>query len=179
MPVIHIYGASGSGTSTLAKAIKDKYHYKMLDTDDYFWLPTDPPFTHKRPLENRIKLINDDMFNQNKVVISGSLCGWGDALIPSFDLVIRLITPTNIRIERIKKREFLRFGNRINKDGDMFLEHTNFLEWASEYDTGDVNMRSKAAHDLWQAKMPCKHMLSDGTKQTDMIIDEVNSIYAL
>ena len=45
--VIHIYGASGSGTSTLGRYLGDKLGYFFMDTDDYFWLPTDPPYTKK------------------------------------------------------------------------------------------------------------------------------------
>lgn len=34
--VIHIYGASGSGTSTLGRKISEELGYKFMDTDDYF-----------------------------------------------------------------------------------------------------------------------------------------------
>lgn len=42
--IIHIYGASGSGTTTLAKYICEKLNYVVMDTDDYFWRPTNPPY---------------------------------------------------------------------------------------------------------------------------------------
>lgn len=45
--VIHIYGASGSGTSTLGRKISEELGYKFMDTDDYFWLPTNPKYTTK------------------------------------------------------------------------------------------------------------------------------------
>lgn len=32
---IHILGASGSGTTTLGKALSDKLRYKHFDTDNY------------------------------------------------------------------------------------------------------------------------------------------------
>lgn len=32
--VIHIYGASGSGTSTLGRFISDQLGYTFMDTDD-------------------------------------------------------------------------------------------------------------------------------------------------
>ena len=34
---IHILGASGSGTTTLAQALSTVLHNTHLDTDDYFW----------------------------------------------------------------------------------------------------------------------------------------------
>lgn len=46
--VIHIYGASGSGTSTIGKYISDKLGFYFMDTDDYFWQATNPPYTIKK-----------------------------------------------------------------------------------------------------------------------------------
>lgn len=34
--VIHIYGASGSGTTTLGKKLCEKLGYTLMDTDSYF-----------------------------------------------------------------------------------------------------------------------------------------------
>lgn len=45
--VIHIYGASGSGTSTLGRLISEQLGYTFMDTDDYFWLPTNPKYIKK------------------------------------------------------------------------------------------------------------------------------------
>jgi len=36
--VIHIFGASGSGTTTLAKKISEELGHRMMDTDDYYWM---------------------------------------------------------------------------------------------------------------------------------------------
>ena len=56
--VIHIFGASGSGTTTLGKKICKELGYKLMDTDDYFWMPTEPKFALKRPREERIEMMN-------------------------------------------------------------------------------------------------------------------------
>jgi adenylate kinase family enzyme len=56
-PLIHIYGASGSGTSTLGRYLAKRLDFAFLDADDYFWLPTDPKFTKKRPIEQRVPLM--------------------------------------------------------------------------------------------------------------------------
>lgn len=45
---IHITGASGSGTTTLGKAIAKKYGIKHFDTDDFYWQKTKIPFTKKK-----------------------------------------------------------------------------------------------------------------------------------
>ena len=53
----------------------------------------------------------------------------------------------SIRIERLEKREKQKFGDRILPDGDMYTTHMKFMEWVRAYDTGSVEMRSKAKHD--------------------------------
>lgn len=165
--VIHIYGASGSGTTTLGRKISEELGYKLMDTDDYFWLPTNPKYTTKRSKEERLALMKKDISNADNVVISGSLVDWGDELIPLFTLAVRLVTDTDIRIERLKLREKKHFGQRIMPGGDMYEHHMEFIEWAREYDTGSVNMRSKAKHDEWEKLLLCRQIVLNGTDDLD------------
>lgn len=103
-----------------------------------------------------------DISENDNVVISGSLVDWGDELIPLFTLAIRLVTDTEIRIERLKIREKQKFGDCIMPGGDMHANHIEFIEWARKYDTGSVNMRSKAKHDEWQKLLMCKQIVLNG-----------------
>lgn len=161
--VIHIYGASGTGTSTIGKFISDKSGYFFMDTDDYFWEPTNPPYTTKRKIPDRIALMKKDIAKHDKVVISGSLVDWGDELIPLFTLAIRVETDTAIRIDRLRKREREHFGSRIDPGGDMYENHQEFIDWAASYDKGGLDMRSKSKHDEWQKLLPCQQILLDGS----------------
>ena len=87
---IHILGASGSGTTTLGRALAERLQCPHFDTDDYFWLPTDPPYTQQRERTERQQLLMDDLTAHDAWVVSGSLCGWGDVAIPLFELVVFL-----------------------------------------------------------------------------------------
>lgn len=160
--VIHIFGASGSGTTTLGKKIVEELGYKHMDTDDYYWLPTDPKFTKKRSAEERIALMKKDIEQFENVVISGALAGWGDPLIPYFTLAVRIELEQGIRIERLRQREKARFGSRIEPGGDMHDQHLAFIEWAKTYDTGGVEHRSKIRHDAWQKTLPCEIVCLNG-----------------
>lgn len=175
--VIHIFGASGSGTSTLGQELANLMNYRQYDTDDYYWETTDPPFTTVRPKDERIALLKKDIEAADKCIITGSLCGWGDVFIPTFDLVLRIIVPTEIRTRRLEQRERNRFGDRILVGGDMDDNHHKFMEWAKSYDTADINSRSKAMHDDWMNKITCKKITLDGTKsitENCAIIMEIN-----
>lgn len=160
--VIHIYGASGSGTTTLGRAVSDAWDFTFLDTDDFFWLPTDPPYTIKRDAAERVRLLQKELEQADNVALSGSLVDWGDALIPLFTLAIRLETETACRIQRLKAREEAAFGARVLPGGDMYQNHQAFLQWAAKYDTGDIHMRSKIKHDAWQLRLQCKQLVLNG-----------------
>ncbi len=154
--VIFIYGASGSGTTTLGEYISKELGFHHMDTDDYFWLPTNPPFTRKREPEERVRLMKAEIEQHDKVVITGSMEGWGDVLIPYFTLAIRIEIDPRVRLERLEKRERTRFGPRVDKGGDMYQLHQYFMEWATNYDKGGPEVRSKVMHDVWQKKFTCK-----------------------
>ena len=165
--VIHIFGASGSGTTTLGKKISDALGYKHMDTDDYFWMPTDPKFTQKRPVEERLRLMIRDLEQAENAVISGALAGWGDPLISFFTLAVRIELEQDIRLDRLRKREKARFGNRIEPGGDMYKQHADFIEWAKTYDTGGMEHRSKMRHDAWEKTLPCEILHLDGADSTE------------
>ena len=160
--VIHIYGASGSGTSTLGRFIAEQLGYAFMDTDDYFWLPTKPMYIKKREKAERLQMMEKDILNSDKVVISGSLVDWGDDLIPYFTSVVRVVTDKNVRIERLKNREKKQFGSRIEIGGDMYQNYIEFIEWASAYDSGGIDMRSKVKHDQWEKLLQCKQITVNG-----------------
>ena len=160
--IIYIFGASGSGTSTLGRKICEEAGYRFMDTDDYFWLPTNPKYTTKRSKEERISLMKSDIEEAENVVISGALDSWGSELLPLFTLAIRLVTDTNIRIQRLKEREKQAFGSRIMPGGDMYENHKEFLEWAAKYDTAGTDMRSRARHDAFCKLLSCRLIVLDG-----------------
>lgn len=41
---IHVFGAAGTGVTTLAQALADHLGHRYLDADDYLWVPTKPPY---------------------------------------------------------------------------------------------------------------------------------------
>jgi adenylate kinase family enzyme len=135
---IHILGASGSGTTTLGRALAERLQCSHFDTDDYFWLSTDPPYTQQRERPERQQLLMDNLMAQDAWVLSGSLCGWGDVAIPLFELVVFLSIPEDIRMECLRRREHARFGARILPGGDMYEQSQAFLAWAASYDDVDI-----------------------------------------
>jgi adenylate kinase family enzyme len=151
---IHILGASGSGTTTLGRALSERFGYTQLDTDDYFWEPSAPPFQRPRDRQECQTLLAAALDAQPRWVLSGSLCGWGDLFIPRFDLVIFVWVPPEIRRARLKQREQQRYGSEaLASAGAMHDAHIAFMNWAMAYDEGSEEMRSRRRHEQWLAAL--------------------------
>ncbi|MCO1602084.1 AAA family ATPase [Desulfosporosinus nitroreducens] len=174
MERIHITGSSGSGTTTLGGALAERLSYQHFDTDNYFWLPTNPPFQKKRELEDRQTLLMTDLDSTDRWILSGSLSGWGDIFIPRFDLVVYLWISKDLRIERLVKRETRRYGKtEIEVGGKMYSAFNDFIQWASDYDNGGLNMRSKAMHEQWMASLNCKVLRLEGNMSVEERVEAV------
>ena len=153
---IYIFGASGSGTTTLGRAIASELALVFLDSDDFFWEQTEPPFLEKKERSKRQDELAEATRRAGSWVLSGCMMGWGDFLIPDIDLAIYLYLQPEIRLARLRARERERYGNRIAPGDDLRNSHEEFIAWAGRYDTAGLEQRSKASHEEWIRKLGCK-----------------------
>lgn len=170
---VYITGAAGSGTSTLGRALAQRLGVVHLDTDDFFWAPTDPPYTVQRPIEERIALIAAQQIATGPDggwVLSGAADGWGNTVIDGADLIILLRVPMPVRIARIRRREQEKFGDRVKPGGDMHAAHTAFLKWASSYDDPYFRGRSLARHQEWLLGRKEKVLQLSGTDPLEDLV---------
>lgn len=150
-----IFGASGSGTTTLAKSLAKQLNWTHLDADDYYWTNTEPPFQIKLPLEKRNEHLKTDFNMQDKVIISGSLITWSNYWNTAFDLGVFLKLPPKIRLERLKNREIERYGTQLETDKKIAQQSKDFLAWAEKYDNPAFNGRSISQHRNWINLLDC------------------------
>lgn len=169
---IHIMGASGAGTSTLGRDLAEQLPHVHLDSDDYFW---ERKYTKPTNLSERLSRIRSDLEHQEPWILSGAVCGWGDALRSYFDLVIFLWIPRELRLERLKAREFARYGTNSLPGGNRFEEVQAFLEWASLYDTAGPEVRSLTLHEAWMRELQCPVLRLEGDLATDERVKAVLS----
>nr|WP_293297188.1 AAA family ATPase [Allomuricauda sp.] len=173
-----IFGASGSGTTTLAKKLAKRMDFVHLDSDDYYWKTTDPPFQEKIPLaEHNAKLKADFLKNEN-VILSGSMVSWGKEWKTAFDVAIFIRLDKKERMQRLKKREQERYGDRLLIDDQLRKSSKAFLEWARQYDNPNFGGRSIRLHKKWMQLLSCKVIEIDGATPLEIkinkVIEEVN-----
>lgn len=172
---IHIFGASGSGTSTLGQELADRLSIRFLDADDYYWQQTDPPYTLKNPPSGRVSGLLSAMKTVDSWVLAGSVVSWGDAFIPLFTHAVFMTLPRDVRLQRLRQREKQRYGDRIDKDGDMHEASTAFLDWAALYDTAGPEVRSLVMHEAWMKRLGCPIVRVQSSAAVDKLADELTA----
>ena len=165
MPRIHITGASGTGTTTLGRALARERQCAYFDSDDYYWVPTQPPYRKKREPSERVRLLERDL--GDAWVLSGSLAGWGDPLIPRFALVVFLWVPKELRLARLRLRE-----EREDIPPD---DREEFLAWAAAYDEAGMEQRSRTLHEAWLATLACPVLRIEGDLTTQVRLRRVRA----
>lgn len=170
---LHVFGAAGSGVTSLGRALAQRLDMWFIDTDDVYWAPTNPPYQRKVPPNERVERIQQQIAVHPRWVISGSLCSWGGALISEFDAVIFLTVSTDIRMRRLRTREKECYGKRIEPGGDMHGKHLEFMAWASEYETGVPPLRSLAMHREWISELPCPFYEFENDVALDELLETV------
>ncbi len=160
---IYVFGASGTGTTTLGRQIGARLHLCHVDCDDHFWAPTDPPFQEKRVPADRLASLSGALGTAGWV-LSGACTTWGQTILDRATLIVFITLPTALRLERLKARETARFGDRIDAGGDMHRTHTEFMAWAASYDDPTFSGRNRAHHEDWLADQTAPICRIDATQ---------------
>jgi adenylate kinase family enzyme len=158
-----ITGAAGSGTTTLGEALAQRWNAQFLEADSYFWLQTQPPYTTRRMPEERNEVLMQTLAANPASVVSCSIMGGGIQVESTFNLVVFLYVPTDVRLRRLESREVRRFG-RVDPA---------FLAWAAQYDEGPKEGRSLAKHNAWLATRECQVVRLDGNQSVAELLSEV------
>lgn len=152
---IIIFGASGTGKTTLGKLISEKLNWMFLDSDDYYWEKTNPPFEVKIPLERRNENLKTDFKKYENVIVCGSLCTWSKFWNTAFDLGIFLRLPKTVRMKRLQNREIERYGDELITNEEIKKKSIAFLEWAEKYDDETSDRLRIKEHQNWIEELDC------------------------
>ena len=173
---VHVTGASGAGRTTLGRALASAWEVPHADTDDYYWLPTTPPYTTAREPAARLQLMREMFLGRDAWVLSGSVVSWGGPLLGCFDLVVFLTLDPHVRIDRLRARERRRYGARIEPGGDLEQAHRDFMDWTRRYDDPEFTGRSRTVHERWLATLPCPVLRLDGARAVEELVAEIEAV---
>lgn len=86
--------------------------------------------------------------------------------MPRFTLVVFVKLDPALRMERLRRRERSRYGERVEPGGDLESASRQFLDWAASYDEGGLDQRSLALHERWLAERTCPVLRLDSALPT-------------
>jgi adenylate kinase family enzyme len=170
---IQIMGASSAGSTTLGNALAERLNIPFFDTDDYFWVLTDPPFTTKREPQLRNATIKADMAKHQSWVQAGSVIKWGVDWEEMFDVVIFLYIPHELRMQRLIAREVKRYGDIIYTHPARAQQHQDFVSWAKKYDDPTFSGRSLKHHEAWLSRVNAKVLQIRGDTTVQERVEKV------
>ncbi|RYP87053.1 hypothetical protein EKO23_07190 [Nocardioides guangzhouensis] len=166
---LHVTGASGTGTTTLGRALADAWSVPHADADDYFWLPTDPPYADQRSVPERVALMEQLFAPRPAWVLSGTMISWGSSVVARCDAVVFLTLDPKERLRRLEARE-------RNQRASRSVDETalgDFLAWARGYDDPAFDGRSRVRHEEWLATLACPVLRLDTARPPERLRDAV------
>ena len=155
---IIVCGLNGAGKSTLGKALAEKLHFHFIDNEDLYFPKTDPDniFASPRTREEVEKLLFHEIKVHEDFVFASVKGDYGEMIYPFFRYAVLINVPKNIRIERVRNRSFLKFGERMLSGGDLHEQEERFFAL--------VESRAENMVEEWVRSLSCPVIRVDGTK---------------
>ena len=170
---VMIFGPAGSGKTTLGRLIAEQLGVLFVDVDDFIWRKdTQIPFSAMYSRAEKIERLMAAIAETDRFVMAGSMDSFHEHFDPFFALAVHLTAPAEIRVDRVHRREYTQFGDRILKGGDMYEAHLRFLDDVAAYDAGG-GPTSFAVHDAWARALLCPVLRLDGSEDMQRNADAV------
>ena len=162
---IVICGLNGAGKSTLGKALAEKLDFYFIDNEDLFFPKTDPNYIYASPRtrEEAEKMLFHAIKVHENFVFAAVKGDYGEAIYPFFQYAVLIDTPKDIRVQRVKKHSFQKFGNRMLPGGDLHEQEEKFFEF--------VTSRPESTVEEWIQLLSCSILRIDGTKPVEENVD--------
>ena len=173
-----VFGAPGSGVSTLCQNLSKTYNFHYVTLRNKCQPPDsgDP-----LPLENQeFEKLKQQLQKTKGYLIDGSPCLL-DLNLRDLDGIIYVTTPRIERLKRIREREVAAQGEKILKEGCReFKVFNRYMYWISQFDQAGIDRESKILHEKFLNSTTIPILRANGLlNQEDLIqqaIDWINGL---
>ncbi len=122
---------------------------------------TNPNYIYASPRTRKEveKLLLHEIKTHKDFILASVKGDYGEDIYSLIQYAILLDVPKNIRLKRVKKRSFQKFGNRMLLGGDLYEQEENFFHFVESRDENIV--------EEWVKSLKCPVIRMDGTKSID------------
>ncbi len=158
---IIVCGLNGSGKSTLGKALSEKLRFHFIDNENLFFPKKDIDYTFASPRshEEAVKLLMNEVSVYENFVFAAVKGDYGKEILPFYQYAVLMDVPKDIRLNRVRKRSFQKFGNRMLPGGDLYECEEKFFDV--------VGSRTEYYVEEWVQSLNCQIIRIDGTKPVE------------
>lgn len=162
---IIVSGLNGTGKSTLGKVLAEKLHFYFIDIENLYFPKIDPDYIYATPRtrEEVEKLLLHEMKTHENFILASVKGDYGEDIYSFFQYVILLDVSKDIRLQRVKKRSFQKFGNRMLLGGDLYEQEEKIFRFVESRDENIV--------EEWVKYLKCPIIRIDGTKPIEENVD--------
>lgn len=156
-----VCGLNGCGKSTLGKALAQELGFYFIDNEYLFFdrATANAPYANPRSHEEAEKIFEREVAEHEDFVFAAVTGNYGKDAHTLYRYAIFIETPKEIRIQRVKKRSFQKFGNRMLPGGDLYESEEAFFTF--------VENRSEDHVEKWVKALNCPVIQVDGTKSVE------------
>jgi len=144
---IIVFGANGTGKTTLGRELARILDFKHIDHEEYCFEESDIPYTVTRPREIYEALILDDIEKYRSFVITACTGDFDEKITQFYKFGVYMTASFETRMQRIKQREYDKFGERVLFGGDMYEQTLKFHSF--------VASRSLYKIEKWSRTLTC------------------------
>ncbi|MCQ2478714.1 MAG: AAA family ATPase [Clostridia bacterium] len=154
---ILICGLNGVGKSSIGIILAERLSYRFIDDEDLYFSKQDKSYKFSNPRSKaEVEHILETMIAENNNFVFSAVKGdYGDTLISALDYAILIEVPKQIRIQRVRERSFVEFGERILPGGDLFEKENAWFSF--------VERRAEDYVSKWIEQLNCPVIRLDGT----------------
>ncbi len=158
---IIVCGMNGAGKSTLGRALAQKLGYRFIDIEDMYFSKTDLNYLYSAPRtdEEVEELLMQEIAGCKAFVFASLRGNYSVRLSESFDLAVYVDVPKDVRLERVKKRSYEKFGERALPGGDLYEKEQRFFEMCAN--------RDEHIAENWAKTLKCPVIRVDGLKTVE------------
>lgn len=155
---IFVCGLNGAGKSTLGRALAQKLGFYFIDNEDLYFPKTDPNYLYasSRTREEVEGLLLGELARHEQVVFTTVKGDYGERVCAAFQYIVLIEVPKEVRLQRIQKRSFEKFGARMLPGGDLYRQEEGFFVFAAA--------RPETLAEEWAHGMECPCLRVDGTR---------------